>query len=52
MTKNKCELYEHIFSINSDGNLACEKCEILYRPDYLADVDTHKFAYRKQLKHI
>lgn len=48
----KCKIQEHIFSLNSQAKLACEKCELLYNPDYLLDVEEHKNAYRSKLWNI
>jgi hypothetical protein len=45
----KCPIDEHIFSLNANAKLACEKCELVYNPDYLADVETHKNTYRSKL---
>lgn len=45
----KCKIEEHIFSVNSESKLACEKCELIYNPDYLQDVEAHKNTYRAKL---
>lgn len=49
MNEPKCKIDEHIFSVNKDSRLACDKCKILYHPEYLADVENHKNAYRSKL---
>lgn len=49
MGKSKCKIEDHIFSLNSDKKLACEKCDILYNPEYLDDVEVHKNAYRAKM---
>lgn len=49
MNEPKCKIDEHIFSVNKDSRLACDKCKILYHPEYLADVEDHKHAYRSKL---
>jgi hypothetical protein len=51
MTETKCKIYEHIFIINDEEKLECQTCKITYNA-YLADVESHKFEYRRNLKHI
>lgn len=49
MDKVKCKIEDHIFSLNSNKKLACEKCNILYNTEYLDDVEVHKNAYRAKM---
>jgi hypothetical protein len=46
-----CKIYEHIFIVNDEDKLVCQACKITYN-DYLADVETHKFDYRRSMNHI
>jgi hypothetical protein len=46
METNICKVYEHIFSVDKDGVLKCEKCNKTYM-QYMDQIEEHLKGYRK-----
>jgi hypothetical protein len=45
MTLNNCNIYDHIFSVDENNILICEKCKTSYM-QYMEDIEKHLTTYR------